>query len=143
MSSKLPSTVSALTGVPSSMTEHLDDAAERLSAIAETEFLKFKAYEASEPDRKVWGHRLQGRARDREFYLAVTMHQADAPGTLMLVQAYMAHYLPSGQNFWFPLGWHLGHNAFTMVVGFRKLLDRARLACLLGMPHPTDPDLKA
>lgn len=132
-------------GTPFQVTRLLDDAARQLVSFAAKRSLKLKPYDLAEPDEKLWGHYLYGEAWDREFVIEVSANDVGARLGTTTVTVFVLHY-PQGvidDNGWVEIDSREVTGLPGLQHGVDLMLHAARLACVLRMPHCTDPDLKA
>lgn len=137
--------------VPPEAALYLDNAAEYLKAVAKKYRLALHPYEEHRPEHSSWFHGLYGEVADRQFCLRVMTDEELAPSFTADLIAYVRLYLPAGQIV-FPDDGHgdwliyarrrvIGMAALTTAA--TEMSESLRVACVLRMPHPTDPDPKA
>ena len=129
--------------VPLAAAHYLDNAVAFLRAVAETHHLELRPYDMHQPGAANWLHGLYGTANDRNFCIQVVTDDALATEFRAHVHAWVRLYFSDERNEWlrletFPVA---GMDQLVRHVAWSTLV--LRIACVLRMPHPTDPDPKA
>lgn len=129
--------------VPHAAALYLDNAAHYLGPFVKEHELNLKPYDQYQPDQTAWCHSMYGACRDREFCIQVVTDADLAPAFHADVRGYVRLYPKDHGNAWLPLGNRRVGGMHEMLAAADETIVVLRLACVLRMPHPTDPDPKA
>ena len=102
-----------------------------------------KPYDQYKPDQTAWCHSMYGACHDREFCIQVVTDADLAPAFHADVRGYVRLYPKDHRNAWQLLGNVRVNGMHAMLAAASETFAALRFACVLRMPHPTDPDPKA